>query len=46
MDLELDVTMGTYIIKWALIMCITEFGIWEHFSDDTSACLTDNMIIQ
>lgn len=44
--LSVAVTMGTYLIKWGLIMYITQFGIWEHFSDDTSACLTNNMIIQ
>lgn len=38
--------MGTYLIKWGLIMYITQFSIWEHFGDDTSACLTNNMIIQ
>lgn len=38
--------MGTYLIKWGLIMYITQCGIWKHFTDDTSACLTNNMIIQ
>lgn len=44
--LSVAVTMGTYLIKWGVFIYITQFGIWEYFSEDTSARLTNNMIIQ